>query len=203
MSHGLHGVGSLFQTLTAEWHQRLPESLSQDGVLRSAVCLHAVNFGLWHCEDQARQLGAPDAHVARYKRAIDRLNVQRNRIVEEIDRSLLDLLPASDGATLSSETPAMLVDRISISSLRRYHTAQRMAGASPGDTAACEAQLRVLAAQSRDLSAALDALLDHLAHGRRRFRVYQQFKGAAAAPCPGLGEIEERLMRAVAPIGRG
>jgi Protein of unknown function (DUF4254) len=202
MSHGLCGVATLFPALTAEWHESLPDSVGQGGILRSAVCLHAVNFGLWHCEDHARQLDAPDAHVARYKRAIDRLNIRRNRIIEEIDRSLLDVLPAaSDDAALASETPGMIVDRVSIVSLRQFHTARRRVAESPGDSAAGDTQLRVLAAQARDLSAALDALLDDLAHGRRRLRVYQQFKGLAAAPCAGLDEIEQRVMRVIAPGG--
>jgi hypothetical protein len=178
-----------FLAVTAEWHEDLPASLHQGGLAFAAISLHAANFGLWHCEDQARRTNSPDAQVVKFKLAIDRLNVQRNRTIEEIDRLVLRHLRASDEAEFCSDTGGMIVDRPSALSLRQFHVERRLRS-GPTDPAR-EPQVQVLELQTLDLTRALDTLFDDLVAGRKRFYVYQQFKGVAPKYCPRSEGIEK------------
>jgi hypothetical protein len=140
---------------------------------------HRANFDLWHEEDQARDPRATPERIVEIKRAIDRLNQQRNDLMERIDRSLLQATGEQHaGAALHSETPGMMIDRLSILDLKRFHTAEEIAR---GDADERHAQrnrerLAVLEEQRNDLRDALDALWAEVMSGKRRFKLYRQMK---------------------------
>ena len=66
--------------------------------------LAATNIVLWHEEDKAR---VPDDHqVAAAKRNVDKLNQQRNDLIERIDEELRNVAAAASAAKTRGRTKA-------------------------------------------------------------------------------------------------
>jgi hypothetical protein len=137
---------------------------------------HQANFDLWHQEDLARAPRAPDAAIVAAKRTIDSLNQRRNDLVEQLDEHLLALAPHAPGAPLHSETPGLIIDRLSILSLKLFHTEEQTHRSTPEHRARNLARLAVLNQQRDDLAACLADLCAEVLAGRRRFQLYRQFK---------------------------
>ncbi len=143
---------------------------------------HQANFALWHREDDARDPSAADATIVAAKRDIDRLNQQRNDLLEQVDAALLGLLPPPSqpaplaGIPLHSETPGLILDRLSILSLKLFHTRQETRRSTPQHRARNQERLAVLQSQRDDLASCLAQLWDDLLAGRRRFKLYRQMK---------------------------
>jgi hypothetical protein len=173
----------LHDRCTAVWHKELPAvSASLAGFERVVAEQHLANFELWHAEDTARTPGASDQEVARIKRFIDRTNQRRNDLSEQCDVMLLDFLgrqnlPAAD-AELHSESPGLILDRLSILSLKLFHTREEIdrPGAPPGHHERNRERLRILVEQRDDLAASLDRLWQQVLSGGRRFKLYRQLK---------------------------
>ena len=143
---------------------------------------HRANFDLWHIEDEARTPGATDADVAGVKRRIDSTNQHRNDLAEDLDRFLLAELAQRQlpdpGAPLHSESPGLIVDRLSILALKIYHTREEADrdDAPTGHEERNRSRLAILEEQRADLAHCLDALWRDTLAGTRRFKLYRQLK---------------------------
>jgi hypothetical protein len=150
--------------------------------LREAQRQHRANFDLWHIEDEARAPGATDTELAAVKRRIDTTNQLRNDLVEDVDRALLAWLAErglpNEAAPLNSESPGLIIDRLSILSLKIYHTREEAerGDAPEGHAERNRERLRILEEQRTDLAGCLDALWAETLAGRRRFKLYRQLK---------------------------
>ena len=175
-------IPTLHQHLTEAWHDPAAPSTqdpAEDPLAALITAQHRENFDLWHEEDRARDPHATDADIAQVKRAIDRLNQRRNDLVEKIDQWLLaNLLPQNPAAPLNSETPGLIIDRLSILALRIYHTRieAHRESATEAHRLRNASRLTLLEEQRNDLAGCLDALLDAVRSGSRRFKLYRQMK---------------------------
>jgi hypothetical protein len=167
---------------TLDWHAgpglppALPAAASLDDLL---LAHHRANFDLWHEEDKAREPGALDARIAEVKHAIDALNQRRNDLVEAIDRALLEAAGAQNpAAPVNSESPGLMIDRLSILALKLYHTQEEVhrATASEAHHEKNRARLALLREQRADLAQCLDELWQQVQTGTRRFKLYRQMK---------------------------
>jgi hypothetical protein len=178
-----HPIAALHDRLTERWHESsglIQENL--DDWMSRVALQHRANFDLWHIEDEARTPGASDSDLADVKRRIDATNQRRNDLAEDLDRALLAWLDERDlpnpEAALNSESPGLIIDRLSILALKIYHTreeAQR-ADAPPGHAERNQSRLAILEEQRSDLADCLDALWRDTVGGARRFKLYRQLK---------------------------
>lgn len=163
---------------TGEWHVH-PASVTENEPWGWIAQNHRMNFDLWHEEDVARRDDLPPDRIRAAKRAIDRFNQARNDAVEKLDVWFLRDLPAvGSDIPLHSETPGMIVDRLSILALKLYHMEiEAMRETAPAEQREkCLTKSVLLAEQRTDLTACLRQLLLDLQAGRRQFRLYRQFK---------------------------
>jgi hypothetical protein len=167
--------------MTAALHQNeneLDVEAGADGLMTLAMAQHRANFELWHEEDKARVPGVPDAEIVRVKRSIDRLNQRRNDLVEQMDVRLMEGLQQPPEAPLHSETPGLMIDRLSILALKIYHTCEEThrASASAEHRRKNKERLALLKEQRQDLAGCLDILWAQVLEGTRRFKLYRQMK---------------------------
>lgn len=135
----------------------------------------------WHFEDIIRDPNIDPAAALVLKRRIDKSNQDRTDLVERIDSYFLTLyatVKAAPDATINTESPAWAIDRLSILALKIYHMREESvrADADEAHRSRCAAKLAVLLEQQKDLSSAIDTLLDDIAAGRKYMKVYKQMK---------------------------
>lgn len=135
----------------------------------------------WHLEDIIREPSIDPVEALAVKRRIDKSNQDRTDLVELIDSFFLDqykdvkVLP---DATINTESPAWAVDRLSILMIKIYHMEEEVnrKDATEEHKTKCQEKLNVLLEQKKDLSSALNQLLDDINEGRKYMKVYKQMK---------------------------
>lgn len=171
-------IADLQAKLTADWHASTPAAAGE-GFLHLVQENHLRNFQLWHEEDIARRDDVGFERIYQAKRAIDGFNQQRNNFIEEMDKLLVaELTPAESGVPRNSETPGMIIDRLSIMALKGYHMQEETerVDVTEAHRESCREKLARILRQRSDLLESLRELLDDVTAGRRSFAVYYQFK---------------------------
>ena len=135
----------------------------------------------WHLEDIIRDENIDPVKALEIKRRIDASNQKRTDLVEFIDSWFLNkyknTTPNAD-AKINTETPAWAVDRLSILALKVYHMdlEANRASASDEHREKCQMKLNTLLEQKKDLSSAIDELLNDIENGLVKIKTYKQMK---------------------------
>jgi len=170
-------IVALQDQFTAHGHEASsPAPAPSDDFAQLVLDQHRANYDLWHREDEARDPDATDATIVRVKHDIDRLNQLRNDLAEQIDINLLHLAPDNPTPPLNSESPGLIIDRLSILALKIFHTHEQLHRSTPEHQQRNQSRLDVLNEQRTDLAACLDTLWSDVLAGRRRFKLYRQLK---------------------------
>ena len=135
----------------------------------------------WHLEDIIRDPQIEPKEALVIKRRIDKSNQDRTDLVERIDSwfwTKYKDTPVQSDATINTESPAWAVDRLSILALKIYHMREQVEreDATAEHKATCQKKLDVLLEQRKDLSTAIDQLLEDIEAGRKYMKVYKQMK---------------------------
>lgn len=141
---------------------------------------HAFNYQLWHAEDKARRDDKGFEFVYHAKREIDDFNQQRNNFIEAMDEWLFNHLNPADCALcpVHSETPGMIIDRLSILSLKIYHMKWQTLRDNVDKThiLKCQNKLELLLIQQAQLLICLEQLYHEVLNKTRTFKIYRSFK---------------------------
>ena len=130
----------------------------------------------WHFEDIIRDPQIDPVEALSLKRRIDKSNQDRTDLVELIDSYFLDkyksVEPLAD-ATINTESPAWAVDRLSILALKIYHMQQEVdrADVTEEHLNQCKTKLNILLEQRKDLSSAIDQLIEDIENGKKYMKV--------------------------------
>jgi hypothetical protein len=172
----------------AEWHKAEPAfpgdgpAPGLEGLAGLVLRQHWANFGLWHVEDRARRRDVGPEVIAECKQAIDRLNQERNDLIERIDARLVEcltpLLPPDARDRRNTETVGSALDRMSILALKLFHMDEqvRRVNVDEEHRRECRRKHTVLAGQRAELGRAILELVGEFAAGLKCPQVYYQFK---------------------------
>ena len=154
----------------------------EEGTIENRLYLKCwIDTVQWHFEDIIRDPEIDPVEALALKRRIDKSNQDRTDLVEQIDsyfRELYKEVKVDADARINTESPAWAVDRLSILALKIYHMKEQAerTDATPEHVVKCKAKLSVLLEQQKDLSTAIDQLLEDIAAGRKYMKVYRQMK---------------------------
>lgn len=135
----------------------------------------------WHLEDIIRQPDIDPVVALELKRRIDKSNQDRTDLVERIDSYFFEKfrhVTPKDTAVINTESPAWAIDRLSILILKIWHmrVEEERVDADQNHRNLCRQKLQILNEQCKDLSLAIDQLLNDIESGNRYMKVYKQMK---------------------------
>jgi Protein of unknown function (DUF4254) len=142
--------------------------------------LYLSNAELWRLEDMAHQADLPPLEVAWIKRRIDQFNLQRSEARNATDEIIVRTLCVPSTCSnfrypLLTETPADLLDRLSIISLKLFHCEQA-SSSHVEKSPPIRLVTTVLREQAEFLCSSFDYLIDGLRQHEWRFYRVHQFK---------------------------
>ena len=135
----------------------------------------------WHLEDIIRDPNINPEEALVIKRRIDTSNQDRTDMVEKIDDWFWSYFGAKNNLScgkINTESPAWVVDRLSILALKIYHMQEQVdrTDSDASHKEKVEQKLAVLLEQKEDLSLAFNQLIEDVMEGRKFMKVYRQMK---------------------------
>jgi hypothetical protein len=178
---------TLFDALILKYHildsvdQPFKNDFNSNGLEHLIYRKSWIDTVQWHYEDIIRLPDINPTEALTLKRKIDASNQDRTNMVEYIDSYFLEKyknVKAKPSAKINSESPAWAIDRLSILALKIYHMKEEAyrESASESHQFACKNKLNILLEQRKDLSTAIDDLLEDIANGDKYMKVYKQMK---------------------------
>lgn len=158
-----------------------PNPYTEGTIEHTLYAKNMVDAVQWHLEDIIRDPEIDPVAALALKRRIDASNQVRTDMVEELDsyfREKYAGVKVAADATINTESPAWALDRLSILALKIYHmnAETERTDASAEHIAKCRGKLAVLLEQQKDLTTAINQLLEDIAAGRKYMKVYRQMK---------------------------
>ncbi|MBU0743515.1 DUF4254 domain-containing protein [bacterium] len=183
---------SVLWQVVEDWHEKEHLLQDWDDVLRVlppghagwaglAELLQLINTFQWHEEDRSRAHDDDSEILASVKQSIDASNARRVKTIELFDSQIMQVLASAglpvSSAPLHSESPASIVDRITVLALKLYHIREELSTAGGTlDEAVLHSRLESLKEQMDDLAGCLDGLFLDIAAGLRSIKLYKQVK---------------------------
>jgi hypothetical protein len=178
---------AVFEKSVADYHQHqdvdhpMQNPYSDGSIEHLYYTKNYVDTVQWLLEDIVRDPHIDPVKGIELKRRIDRSNQVRTDLVEKIDDyfmahfSTVLILP---DARLNTESPAWAIDRLSILVLKVWHMREEVERENASEThrLTCSNKLQVLHEQKADLFLAIDELMEDIAAGKKRMKVYRQMK---------------------------
>ncbi|TAG52736.1 MAG: DUF4254 domain-containing protein [Cytophagales bacterium] len=172
----------VFEKSIKDWHLDIfSNPFSENSLEFLCFKKNQIDTFQWHEEDEIRRNDISTEAFVACKRKIDSLNQQRTDWVEELDDLIYNSyqnFARKNTAKMNSETPAWLIDRMSILELKIYHMTEQTErqDADNEHIERCKVKLNVLLEQRKDMCSCLDELLTDIENGDRYFKVYKQMK---------------------------
>ncbi|MCB1159295.1 MAG: DUF4254 domain-containing protein [Leptospiraceae bacterium] len=175
---------SIFQQSIIDWHKIDTFSknpFTDNSIENRLYHKNQIDTEQWHTEDIIRKPDLPVDEFIAAKRKIDDLNQKRVDTVEWIDDYITQQfvsISTQANARMNSETPAWLIDRMSILELKIYHMEEQTRRTDVGNEHLknCQIKLNILLEQRKDLAICLDELMEDLGKGIKYVKVYRQMK---------------------------
>lgn len=177
----------LLEAKTSQWYDYFPnkeETYDPNNKFQDfAIRIHYCNFFQWDREKKVRSKEISPNTIARLKREIDNSNMERNKLIENLDVfcvSQLNIVEKDDWSDLflNSETLGQLVDRISILILKIFFTEchTKRSDVDIKLRNICSQRVSELRLQLEYVSTCYNRFIFHLRNGTGYILAYKQFK---------------------------
>ena len=180
-------INKIFKEAISDYHlvnnveAKMPQKYTDNEFKKLLYLKNWIDTVQWHLEDIIRDPQNHPDFLVSIKRRIDQSNQYRTDTVEQIDELLFDTfknISLKENSRLNSETPAWLLDRMSILQLKIYHFEEQIERKDADETHlnTVKLKLMILQIQEKDLALCYDQLMEDLAEGRKHMKLYKQMK---------------------------
>ena len=180
-------INEIFRSAIADYHltdhvdASMPQRFENEKFSTLLYLKNWIDTVQWHLEDIIRDPENDPKYLVEIKRRIDASNQHRTDTVEQIDEYLFEQLKETKSdstAKMNSETPAWLLDRMSILQLKIYHFEDQLKRNDLSEELrkSVSHKLAVLKIQEGDLETCFDELMEDLKSGKKYMKLYKQMK---------------------------